>query len=324
VILTAVDSLQPWGGYITYAPVGGETLWVDPEQSARRRAVTAGDGWTDLAAAAGEERGASGAPGNPGRWALSIRAEAAGLGDGWNWAGVLPGASDGPDRYDLPDAPAWAGWTRLYFPRGDGEGGPAELTADFRSPEGDGHRWDFEVTHPEGAESLLLDVGGWERLPAGWAAWLLDRDQGRAHPIGAPAADPGRWEVLPSGNGSPRRFALVVGTAEYAAHAAGAVPLVPAALCLHANVPNPFNPITRIRFDLPVAGAATLRIYSVRGELVRTLVDGPVEAGYLTVEWDGTGDDGRPVASGVYAYRLTARNADSTPQVATRKMVLLR
>jgi hypothetical protein len=96
-------------------------------------------------------------------------------------------------------------------------------------------------------------------------------------------------------------------------------PLVPAAFALHQNVPNPFNPVTRIRFDLPRTARVRLNIYDVSGKLVRKLVDAEMEPGSKDILWDGRDGGGRSVASGIYFYRLTAGDF-----VQTRKMVLLR
>lgn len=73
---------------------------------------------------------------------------------------------------------------------------------------------------------------------------------------------------------------------------------------LHANAPNPFNPATRIAFDLPQATQTRLAVFDVRGRLIRTLVDAPLAAGPHQVLWNGLGDDGTVSASGVYFYRL--------------------
>jgi minor extracellular serine protease Vpr len=87
---------------------------------------------------------------------------------------------------------------------------------------------------------------------------------------------------------------------------------------LAANAPNPFNPSTRIRFELPEAGLATLRVYSPAGRLVRTLVRERLAAGPHEVTWNGRDDGGRPMASGVYLYELAAGE-----ERQTRKMSLL-
>lgn len=79
-----------------------------------------------------------------------------------------------------------------------------------------------------------------------------------------------------------------------------------AASRLIGNRPNPFNPSTAVHFDLGQAGTASLKIYDVRGRLVRTLVNAPVGAGRHQVTWDGRNDAGRPVASGVYLLEMSA------------------
>ena len=96
-------------------------------------------------------------------------------------------------------------------------------------------------------------------------------------------------------------------------------PVIPQTFGLYPNVPNPFNPTTSIRYDVPPSGGAvTLRIYDVSGRLVRTLVDGPQTAGQRTAVWNGRDNRGRSVASGVYFYRLQAPG-----YVKTLKMVLV-
>ncbi|MFQ5512367.1 MAG: M1 family aminopeptidase [Candidatus Krumholzibacteriia bacterium] len=97
--------------------------------------------------------------------------------------------------------------------------------------------------------------------------------------------------------------------------AAGAVPKP---LRLAQNFPNPFNPVTTIRFSVPAKSRVTLRVYDVAGRLVETLLSGEVTAGAHTVTWDGSNRNGQAVASGVYFYRLSAPG-----RKLTRKMVLL-
>jgi hypothetical protein len=89
---------------------------------------------------------------------------------------------------------------------------------------------------------------------------------------------------------------------------------------LHPNVPNPFNPTTRIRYEIPQATSVRITIFDVRGRLVRTLVDNrSLPPGQYEATWNGLDDRGNNASSGVYFYRLT------TPQfVETRKMALLR
>jgi len=89
---------------------------------------------------------------------------------------------------------------------------------------------------------------------------------------------------------------------------------------LYQNVPNPFNPVTEIRFDLSQGGRVSLLIYDVAGRLVRTLLDQDLSAGRNhTVVWNGLDDQNTKVASGVYFYRL-----DAVDKSLTRKMVVMK
>ncbi len=83
-------------------------------------------------------------------------------------------------------------------------------------------------------------------------------------------------------------------------------------LALRQNTPNPFNPVTNIQFSVPAnAGAVELTVYNVNGQIVRTLVDGEIEAGPHSVVWNGRDEGGRSVATGIYFARLvTAEETD--------------
>jgi hypothetical protein len=97
---------------------------------------------------------------------------------------------------------------------------------------------------------------------------------------------------------------------------------LPGAIQFSQNCPNPFNPTTTIRFTVPDhTQHVTLTVYNLRGQKVRTLADGAMEAGVHTVIWDGKDALGQEVASGVYFCRLMANGGKWTK---TRKMVLIR
>ena len=79
---------------------------------------------------------------------------------------------------------------------------------------------------------------------------------------------------------------------------------LPEAFYVEQNYPNPFNPTTTIEYGLPEAAHVRIQIFNMRGELVRTLVDGMQQAGNLTRLWDGLNDSGSIVPSGVYFCRV--------------------
>lgn len=97
------------------------------------------------------------------------------------------------------------------------------------------------------------------------------------------------------------------------------IPDTPSNNYLAQNYPNPFNPMTTIAFRLKAPANVSLKIYDSSGRIVRVLVNEKREAARYVEEWNGKDNDGRPVASGIYFYRLAAGDF-----VQTRKMVLLR
>ena len=83
--------------------------------------------------------------------------------------------------------------------------------------------------------------------------------------------------------------------------------------------PNPFNPTTTLRFDLPEVSDITLTIYNMLGQKVKTFNMQSTPAGYHSVTWNATNDLGAQVGAGVYLYQLQTKDF-----VKTRKMVLLK
>ena len=90
---------------------------------------------------------------------------------------------------------------------------------------------------------------------------------------------------------------------------------LPTVFALHDNYPNPFNPMTTIKFDLPRQSQVSLRIYDVAGRLVRTLVDELKPAAAHSVVWNGQDNNGRQAASGVYYYQLVTDEFSKTSKM---------
>jgi len=88
---------------------------------------------------------------------------------------------------------------------------------------------------------------------------------------------------------------------------------------LYQNYPNPFNPTTHIEYQLPEEAMVTLKVYNIKGQEVKTLVDEHKEAGYHAVTWNGLDNNGTSATSGIYYYRLVTGT-----HVEIKKMVLLR
>ena len=88
---------------------------------------------------------------------------------------------------------------------------------------------------------------------------------------------------------------------------------------LAQNAPNPFNSQTVFAYFLPAPGPAHVEVFALNGQRVAVLQQGPQQAGYHRLRWNGRDDAGRPVASGAYLYRLVTGET-----VLTRKLTLLR
>jgi len=134
---------------------------------------------------------------------------------------------------------------------------------------------------------------------------------------------PGRWLVEVTGEvaSGVQTLALVADAADGGAVAVGesAVAVAGAHSLLAQNAPNPFNPVTAIRFDLARPGKVGVSIFDVAGRRVRGLLQADLEAGRgHSVEWNGRDDTGRRVPSGVYFCKLVAGDVTSS-----RALVLL-
>jgi len=100
---------------------------------------------------------------------------------------------------------------------------------------------------------------------------------------------------------------------------ATANPMISRPFAVRQNFPNPFNPRTSISVFAPRRGNLSLKVYNVRGELIRVLYEGVVDEGVHAFIWDGRDGAGSAVASGVYLYR-----AEGFGSRQVHKMTLIR
>ena len=88
---------------------------------------------------------------------------------------------------------------------------------------------------------------------------------------------------------------------------------------LFQNHPNPFNPFTSFRYDLPEDGLVNITVYDMMGRTVKTLVNRSQTAGFKSLQWNATNDNNEPVSAGLYLYIIQAGDFRKT-----KKMVLLK
>ena len=94
---------------------------------------------------------------------------------------------------------------------------------------------------------------------------------------------------------------------------------IPLTYKLDQNFPNPFNPETRIYFEIPQSHDVKLLIYNMLGQKVRTLIEEPFNAGFHIVNWDGRDDAGNIMPTGIYIYRIKAGKF-----IAAKRMLMMK
>ena len=97
------------------------------------------------------------------------------------------------------------------------------------------------------------------------------------------------------------------------------VAVLPRKIYLHQNYPNPFNPITSIRYDLSEDAFVNITVYDMGGRIIKTLVNNFQTAGYKSIKWNATDNQGQLVPAGVYLYKIEFGSL-----LFTRKMILLK
>jgi hypothetical protein len=207
-------------------------------------------------------------------------------------------------------------------------------------------------TNPESYEGQLIEIdtvyktkGTWPTTPANVSLYVtdgikldtlqlfIDFDSNiggtePAYPINVVGIMSQYSSSTPPNNGyeiSPRDSADIVhtpGTAGVDNQFSG----VPKNFELFNSYPNPFNPSTTISYGLPQQSKVTLRVYSVLGQEIATLVDDVQGASYHKIQWNGKDNNGTQVSSGVYFFRIVAQPVDGKSQTFTqvRKMMLMK
>lgn len=218
---------------------------------------------------------------------------------------VLDEISNGDDAFAISDNGRWILFEGLFA---GGISAAILVEVDATVPvveavlhaavEDGGVALDWNVTEVDAVDAVTIARAVDGAAPTVVAAWT-----------GAEAARQGRWIDREVEAGVRYAYRLTVhygdavATSEEIEIVAGQAPRPTALL---ANVPNPFNPSTRLRFRLERAGDARLGLFDARGRQVRSFEITGLAAGEHEVVWDGRDDAGGVQASGVYYLRLTA------------------
>ena len=223
---------------------------------------------------------------------------------------VTLGASEaallGYDRLDWELPPPMSGDLRIVFQRDKEFGQAGDYLTDIRPTLIESESWSFTV-QPGESRAIELNFGDLADVPEGFDVILTDVE-GRAKQN--LRLEPSYYFIA----SVDRHFELTV-----TPKTTGQTALLPTKYELYQNLPNPFNPQTLIKYDLPQAANVRLEVFNILGQKVVTLVDRYEAAGPKSALWDGTDAKGAKVASGIYLYKIIAGEYS-----ATKKMMLVK
>ncbi len=178
----------------------------------------------------------------------------------------------------------------------------------------------YRVSRTELSSTNEPSVDGVFTLPAGGEDLTFDKDQNLISQSESGAKYFQKRPSSPWGSFFPfiykisyeTLFGDIVSVEEENSH-------LPKEFDLYNNYPNPFNPSTVIKVAIPTAQHVSLKIYNIHGELVTTLADEVIGAGYHQYRWNGTNNSGSKVASGIYFYQIITNGFNQA-----KKMMLLK
>lgn len=250
------------------------------------------------------------------QWKLQIVARSQEAIDHFNYLGVHEEASPTRDALDHTEPPPVGAYVSVYFPRTQWPDYPGRYTTDFRPALNEGQTWPLVVETNIARSEVNVEFTGLETLPADVQVYLMDEALNIIRNV---RREPS-YTFASGEHGGAKALTLIVGSTAFVEQETGRVASVPERFELHQNFPNPFNPVTSIRFGLPEKQRVTLKIYDLLGREVATLAEDVLkEPGYHVLTWDGRDANDQPVASGLYIYRLQAGTFTEA-----RKMLLVK
>lgn len=301
----AVTTIQPFEGYAVFNnSTVGEALLVDPQLSPVAN-PTAKDIFVE------ENMIAS----------IRISAQCQQARDTDNVAVIANDAGVDWDEFDQPEPPVIGDYVRVSFPHPEWKALIDDFCIDARPAPADGEIWEFEIrTNIRDVVELQFEIfqpsEGLEPSEGFTETWLWDEAIGVFQNL----RETTRYSFAAPNENDLKTLKLVVGKPGFIARFTGGEKLLPKTFELSQNFPNPFNPLTTIRFGLPAAENVTLKIFNIRGEEIATLIHNERRsAGFHTAVWGGRNRDSRPAASGLYVYQLRTSKIS-----LTKKMVLVK
>jgi len=288
--------VSPWVGYYCYSYADSCELKFPPVEAGIAKPLFSSLSPAPMA-------------GDPYDWKFAISATSGLMTDRFNYFGVSPRASVGFDQLDVEKLNPFPPYVSLRFVEESWQGHPREYARDIKTRADSIMTWNLEVESvglPEGPITLRWEAADSSRVPL--ALFLEDLDDGNLIDMLWQTS----YSVTPNANGQPRRLRILAfGTIT----ALEDSPIVPLRFRVDQNFPNPFSGATVIRYAVPQRCRVEIRVFDVRGRLVKTLVDKEQAPSYYSVRWDGTNNSSRRVASGIYFVRVQVGENEAARKV---------
>ncbi|UCD39190.1 MAG: T9SS type A sorting domain-containing protein, partial [Fidelibacterota bacterium] len=301
-----LSELTPWSGYVVYNRSDTET-----------RSITLSGEPPSAAAKQAKKMLAKAAENQPEGWLMDLHVAGRTYADMHNAIGRLAGASEELDHFDNPEIPYVDGFVSLAMERPDWGAKVKRFASDVRSYEETDGVWDLEiyVKGERGPIDLTYDLRG--SLPPGNKVILLDVLTRELYDLVE-----GREAIVITQyrEDFPYHLKIIAGTAGYVDFTTTDIlASLPSDFALAPNYPNPFNPVTHLRYSLIRPAKVAIVVYNLLGQEVATLFNGWQDLGHYEVLWDGRDRFGSQVASGIYFAAFMAEG-----KIHTRKMVMMK
>jgi len=242
-------------------------------------------------------------------WKIQILANCQDASDVINYLGVSESATYTKDKNDLPEPPPFGEYVSVYFSHPEWNCLTKKFTTDIREYEVNGYVWDFQVVTNLN-DKITLAFSGIENVPNEFNIWLKDDLVNISQDLRLNSI----YDCAGRGDENPRQLKLIIGKNEFIDENVAVHNSLPDSYELCQNFPNPFNPSTTIRYSLPEAENLTLKIYNIKGEMVKEIVNGMLPSGTHSYKFNAEG-----LNSGIYFYKL------ETPSKSyVKKMMLVK
>ncbi len=247
---------------------------------------------------------------DPACWRIAVSAASGAQFDHSTSLGVAPAAELKKQSFNYHKPRALGDLISVGVSRPDLDAQYPVFATDIRPDGNQLHEWHLKLRAQMGSVASLT-FSGVDRVPLSLEVWLIDQQNARTADLRRDSV----YKMIPA---TPTcDLSVLIG--EHSAVAEELASVTPKEFSLGQNFPNPFNPSTTIPVAIPRNADVSLRVYDILGREIKTIYAGGLETGRYWFPWNGTNQDGKPVASGAYLVLLQSLK---TPTLVTKLLLM--